>query len=41
MHFCREEKYGPLVQIFSKYLKFRPHFTQKVAHEGIFFLLHI
>ena len=35
MYFCQKEKICPQIKILSKYINFRPHFTQKV-----YFLLH-
>ena len=41
MSFFRKRKIRPQIRILNKYTKFRPHLTQKVAHEGIFFITYL
>ena len=39
--FLSKGKIRPQIRILSKFTKFRPHLTRKVAHEGIFFITYL
>ena len=39
--FLSKGKLRPLIRILGKYIKFRPNFAQKGAHEDIFFITYL